>query len=289
MLIWGVTKAGGFGPIMSQPSKFASFGAFWKYFIPSLTAMVAFWATLSLNIPDFSRYARSQKDQVYGQVLGLPTTMTFYAFIGVVVTSATVVVYGEALWDPVAVLSKFNNPLVIIFGMFWLAVATLSTNIAANVVSPANDLQNLWPKKINFMLGGLITAVLGIAIMPWKLLSDPRIYIFDWLGTYGGLLGPIAGIMICDYYLIRKGRLNVHDLYVRGGAYEYSKGFNWKAIGVFVVAAGVTLIGKWVPSVKFLADYSWFIGFAIGFVLHWVLMRGTTVVDLSLVPEVEEA
>ena len=267
MLIWAMSKAGGLGPIMSEPSKFKTFGEFWKFFIPGLTGMVAFWATLSLNIPDFSRFARSQKDQVYGQALGLPTTMTLYAFIGVAVTSATVVIYGEALWDPVALLAKFNNPLVIVVGMFWLAVATLSTNIAANVVSPANDFQNLWPKKINFVYGGLITAVLGIAIMPWKLLTTYGDYIFDWLGTYGGLLGPVAGIMICDYYLIRKGKLNVRDLYVRGGEYEYSNGFNWKGIGAFVVGAGITLIGKWVPSVKFLADYSWFIGFAIGFVL----------------------
>ena len=279
MLIWAMNKAGGLGPIMSEPSKFATFGEFWKFFIPGLTGMVAFWATLSLNIPDFSRFARDQKSQAYGQLLGLPTTMTFYAFLGVAITSATVIIYGEALWDPVAVLAKFTNPLPIIFGMFWIAVATLSTNIAANVVSPANDFQNLWPKKINFMIGGLITAVLGIVIMPWKLLSDPRIYIFDWLGTYGGLLGPVAGIMICDFYLIRKRKLNVPDLYVRGGEYEYSSGFNWKAIGVFVVAAGVTLIGKWVPAVKWLADYSWFIGFALGFVFYWVLMRGTKEFD----------
>ncbi|MCL5942700.1 MAG: NCS1 family nucleobase:cation symporter-1 [Actinobacteria bacterium] len=287
MLIWAMGKAGGLGPIMSEPSKFKNFGEFWKFFIPGLTGMVAFWATLSLNIPDFSRYARDQKAQIYGQALGLPTTMTLYAFIGVAVTSATVVIFGEALWDPVAVLSKFENPLVIVFGMFWLAVATLSTNIAANVVSPANDFQNLWPRKINFVIGGIITSIIGIVIMPWKLLSDYGAYIFNWLGTYGGLLGPIAGIMICDYYLIRKGKLDVHDLYVRGGEYEYSGGFNWKAIGAFVIGAGITLIGKWVDSVKWLADYSWFIGFAIGFVLYWVLMRGTEEVDLSLVPELD--
>lgn len=286
MLIWAMNKAGGLGPIMSEPSKFKNFGAFWKFFIPGLTGMVAFWATLSLNIPDFSRFARDQKSQAYGQLLGLPTTMTFYAFLGVAITSATVIIYGEALWDPVAVLAKFTNPIPIIFGMFWIAVATLSTNIAANVVSPANDFQNLWPKKINFMIGGLITSVIGIAIMPWKLLSDYGAYIFGWLGTYGGLLGPVAGIMIVDYYIIRKGKLNVHDLYVRGGEYEYSGGFNWKAIGVFVVAAGVTLIGKWVPSLKFLADYSWFIGFAIAFVLYWALMRGTKEFDLGAVPEI---
>lgn len=285
MLIWAMSKAGGLGPIMSEPSKFATFGEFWKFFIPGLTGMVGFWATLSLNIPDFSRFARDQKAQIYGQALGLPTTMTLYAFLGVAITSATVIIFGEALWDPVAVLGKFTNPLVIVFGMFWLAVATLSTNIAANVVSPANDFQNLWPKKINFVIGGLITAVIGIAIRPWWLLADYGNYIFGWLGTYGGLLGPVAGIMIVDYFIIRKGVLNVRDLYLRGGEYEYNGGFNWKAIAAFAIGAGVTLIGKWVDSVHWLADYSWFIGFAIGFVLYWVLMMGTKVSDLSMVPE----
>ncbi|MHB1343444.1 MAG: NCS1 family nucleobase:cation symporter-1 [Thermoleophilia bacterium] len=285
MLIWAMNEAGGLGPIMSEPSKFATFGEFWKFFIPGLTGMVGFWATLSLNIPDFSRFARDQKAQIYGQVLGLPTTMTLYAFLGVAITSATVIIFGEALWDPVAVLGKFTNPVVIVVGMFWLAVATLSTNIAANVVSPANDFQNLWPKKINFAIGGVITAIIGIAIRPWWLLSDYGNYIFGWLGTYGGLLGPVAGIMIVDYFIIRKGQLNVRDLYLRGGEYEYTGGFNWKAIAAFAIGAGVTLIGKWVDAVSWLADYSWFIGFAIGFVLYYVLMRGTKVADLSLVPE----
>jgi NCS1 family nucleobase:cation symporter-1 len=287
MLIWAMGEAGGLGPIMSEPSKFADFSEFWAFFVPGLTGMVGFWATLSLNIPDFSRFARDQKAQIYGQALGLPTTMTLYAFLGVAITSATVIIFGEAIWDPVALLGRFENPLVIVFGMFWLAVATLSTNIAANVVSPANDFQNVWPRRINFAIGGVITAVIGIAIRPWWLLEDYGNYIFDWLGTYAGLLGPVAGIMIMDYFIVRKGSLNVRDLYLRGGEYEFSGGFNWRAIGVFVVAAGVTLIGKWVDSVGWLADYSWFIGFAIAFVLYYVVMRGVTVTSLDTVPEAE--
>lgn len=285
MLIWAMGQAGGLGPIMSEPSKFTNSSEFWKFFVPALTGMVGFWATLSLNIPDFTRYARNQKAQVYGQAIGLPTTMTLYAFLGVAITSATVIIFGEAIWDPVAVLAKFDSPIVIVFGMFWIAVATLSTNIAANVVSPANDFQNLWPKRINFAIGGIITAVIGIAIMPWKLLSDYGAYIFGWLIGYGGLLGPIAGIMIMDYYIIRKRKLNVHDLYVRGGEYEYVGGFNWKAIVAFALGSGIALVGRFVPAVAWLYSYSWFVGFAIAFVLYWVLMRGTKELDLSGVPE----
>ncbi len=286
LLSWAVVEAGGFGPIMSRPSSFESGADFWRFFVPGLTGVIGFWATLSLNIPDFSRYAKSQRAQAAGQALGLPTTMTLYAFIGVAVASATVVIFGEAVSDPVALISRFDNRLVIIFGMFWMAVATLSTNIAANVVSPANDFQNLWPKRINFAIGGVITAVLGVLIMPWRLLEDYGSYIFDWLVAYGGLLGPIAGIMIADYYLIRRGRLNVRDLYLRGGEYEYSSGFNWKAIAALALGAGVALVGRFVPAVEWLYSYSWFVGFAIAFGFYWAVMRGTRELDADPQPVV---
>jgi len=204
LLIWAYVRGGGWGPILSQPSKFQSGAEFWKFFVPSLTGMVGFWATLSLNIPDFSRYAKSQRAQMLGQAIGLPPTMTLYSFIGVAVTSATIVIFGEAIWDPVALLAKFDNPFIIILAMISLLIATLTTNIAANVVSPANDLANLMPKKISFKTGGLITAVIGIVMMPWKLLSDFGTYIFGWLIGYSSFLGPIAGVLIADYFVVRK-------------------------------------------------------------------------------------
>ena len=273
LLVWAYVKGGGWGPILSQPSKFQTAGEFWRFFIPSLTGMVGYWATLSLNIPDFSRYAKSQKAQILGQAIGLPPTMALYSFIGVAVTSATVIIFGEAIWDPVLLLTKFHNPIVVIISLLALMVATLTTNIAANVVSPANDFANLYPKKITFIRGGMMTAVFGIIIMPWKLLSDYSAYIFGWLVGYSGFLGPIAGILICDYFLVKKRKLKVVDLYKRNGEYEFTNGFNLKAIYSLMAGIFVALIGLLVPSLRFLYDYSWFVGFAVSFIVYLVFMR----------------
>ena len=273
LLIWAFVNAGGFGPILSQPSKFATAGEFWKFFIPSLTGMVGFWATLSLNIPDFTRYAKSQKAQMLGQAVGLPPSMIMFSFIGIAVTSATVIIYGEAIWDPVALLSRFESPVVVIISLTSLMIATLTTNIAANVVSPANDFANLSPKHINFVKGGLITAVMGIVMMPWKLLSDYSAYIFGWLIGYSSFLGPIAGVLICDYFIIRKRILSAKDLYDPKGSYTYKRGFNLKAVYALVAGVVVALIGLVIPEVNFLYDYAWFVGFAVAFVQYWFLMR----------------
>ncbi len=230
LLAWAYRSAGGFGPMLSAPSKFANFADFLKFLVPALNATVGFWATVSLNIPDFTRFARSQRQQVIGQALALPTTMTLYSLIGILVTSATVVIYGQAIWDPVQLLSRFHSPVAIVISLVAILLATLNVNIGANVVSPANDFSNLWPRKINFRTGGVITCFMGIALMPWKLLSSYGTFIFGWLGGYAAFLGPVAGIMICDYFVIRRRVLVVDDLYLRGGAYEYSGGFNWLAI-----------------------------------------------------------
>jgi nucleobase:cation symporter-1, NCS1 family len=273
LLIWAYVNADGFGPILSQPSVFKTTGEFWKFFIPSLTGMVGFWATLSLNIPDFTRFAKSQKAQMMGQAMGLPPSMIIFSFIGIAVTSATVIIYGEAIWDPVALLSKFKDPVVVAISLLSLIIATLTTNIAANVVSPANDFSNLSPKHINFVRGGLITAVLGIAMMPWKLLADYSSYIFGWLIGYSSFLGPIAGILICDYFVIRKRSLYAKGLYNPEGPYTYEKGFNSKAIYSLIAGVFVALIGLIVPEVSFLYDYAWFVGFAVAFIFYWLLMR----------------
>jgi NCS1 family nucleobase:cation symporter-1 len=273
LLLWWVTnKAGGFGPVLSAPSKFKTSAEFWHFFIPSLTAMVGFWATVALNIPDFTRYAVSQKAQAVGQALGLPTAMTLYSFIGVAVTSASAVIFGEAIWDPVVLLGRFNQPLVAFIALIALLIATLNTNVAANVVSPSNDFSNLNPRRISFRTGGFITGVLGLCMMPWKLLSDYGAYIFGWLVGYAGLLGPIAGVMIFDYFVVRKTRLKIEDLYLRGRSYEYSGGFNYRAIAALALGISVALIGVAVPAVRWLYDYSWFVGFAVAGAAH-VLMN----------------
>lgn len=275
LLAWAIVEGGGLGPILSQPSKFETAGEFWKFFIPSLTGMVGFWATLSLNIPDFTRYAKGQREQILGQLFGLPLTMALFAFIGVAVTSATIVIFGEAIWDPVVLLSRFQNPLVILLSMLALTIATLTTNLAANVVAPANGFSNLAPRRISFVRGGLITAFIGIAMMPWKLLEDYSSYIFGWLIGYSSFLGPIAGILIADYFMVRRQELRVKDLYTRGGEYEYRRGFNLKALGALAGGVFVALIGLFVTELRFLYDYAWFVGFAVAFVIYIISMKSS--------------
>ncbi|MEK7859072.1 MAG: NCS1 family nucleobase:cation symporter-1 [Elusimicrobiota bacterium] len=285
LLAWAYVKAGGFGPMFAAPSAFApggpKAGQFWSFFFPALTGMIGFWATLSLNIPDFTRYARSQKDQMLGQALGLPATMGLFSFIGVAVTSATVVIYGESIWDPVILLTKFTNPFVLAVSMVSLCIATLATNIAANVVSPANDFANLWPKKIDFRRGGYITGVIGILIQPWKLIADPSGYIFKWLVAYSSLLGSIGGILIADYFVIRGCKLSLPELYKgEGGKYWYNGGFNPKAV-IALIAGILPLIPGFLGTVGIAAvapfwvtiyHYAWFISFAVSFLVYVALM-----------------
>jgi nucleobase:cation symporter-1, NCS1 family len=273
LLGWAYYSAGGFGPMLAAPSQFHSFPEFLKFLVPALNATVGFWATVSLNIPDFTRFARSQRQQMIGQALGLPTTMTLYSLIGILVTSATVVIYGTAIWDPVQLLSRFHSPVAVVISLVAILLATLNVNIGANVVSPANDFSNLWPRKISFRSGGVITCFMGIALMPWKLLANYKTLIFGWLGAYAAFLGPVAGIMICDYFVVRGRVLRVEDLYLRNGAYEYSHGFNWLALTALALGSGTALVGLVVPLLRVLYDYSWFVGFAVAFVVYYTLMK----------------
>jgi len=286
LLGWAYHSAGGFGPMLSAPSKFSSFADFLKFLVPALNATVGFWATVSLNIPDFTRFAGSQRQQAIGQALALPTTMTLYSLIGILVTSATVIIYGTAIWDPVQLLSRFHSPLAVVISLLAILLATLNVNIGANVVSPANDFSNLWPRKISFRIGGVITCFMGIALMPWRLLADYKTFILGWLGGYAAFLGPVAGIMICDYFIIRGRVLVVDDLYLRNRAYEYSGGFNWAALVALGLGAGTALVGLLVPSLRALYDYSWFVGFCVSFVIYFALMKLRRMPEL---PAVEEA
>lgn len=284
LLAWAIIAAKGLGPILSQPSKFATSADFWHYFFPALTGMVGFWATLSLNIPDFTRYAKSQKAQVNGQIIGLPPAMTFFAFVGVIVTSATAIIYGQTEWDIVKVAGRFDSKLMVTLAMIGIIISTLATNIAANIVSPANDFSHLSPKKISFKTGGYITGIIGILIFPWKLIADPNGYIFTWLIAYSSLLGPVGGIMIVDYFFIRKKELNAVDLYREQGEYTYRNGFNLKAIiallaGIIPNGPGFLLQIKVVSATAFpewishLYNYAWFVGFGVSGVVYYLLMK----------------
>lgn len=288
LLVWITVKAGGFGPLLDQPSRLGWDGDFWKVFFPALMGMIGFWSTLSLNIPDFTRFGGSQRAQIRGQALGLPTTMTLFALLSVLVTSGSQAVYGEPVWDPIALAARMENPVGILFALLTVLVATLSVNIAANVVSPAYDLANLMPRLVNFRTGALITGVIGIAVLPWKLISDPHVYIFTWLGVVGGLLGTVAGVLIADYWLLRRTRLHLADLYRPHGAYWYTAGWNWRAVTA-LLAGGLLAVGGshggpfpadgLVPFLEPLADYGWAVGLTSSLALYTALTvttgRGT--------------
>jgi NCS1 family nucleobase:cation symporter-1 len=279
LLAWAVTKAHGFGPLLARPGKFRTFAEFAPVFIPSLTAMIGYWATLSLNMPDFTRFGRSQREQIVGQVVALPTTMSVFAAMGVMITSATVIIYGESIWDPVQLVGRFTSPLVVAISMFTAVVATLAVNIAANVVSPANDFANAFPKYVSFKTGGLITGILGILIQPWKLLADASGYIFTWLLGYSGGLGSIAGVLIADYWLLRRRELALEDLYLPEGRY---RGWNARAIAATAIGCALAWGGLVVPVLKPLYDYAWFVGFFAAGAAHLVLAPKIPRADLEI-------
>jgi NCS1 family nucleobase:cation symporter-1 len=276
LLIFLYRKAGGLGPILNQPSAFHTTGEFMRAFIPALTGMVGYWATLSLNIPDFTRYAKNQDAQIVGQAFGLPVAMTLYASLGIACTSASAVLFGHPIWNPVELLGKFHQPLVAFLALIGLLVATLNVNIGANVVGPSNDFANLAPKYISFKTGGLMTGVFGLLIMPWKLMSS-SVNFMGWLVAYSGFLGPVAGIMVADYFLLRHRQLAVNDLYRRNGVYEYSRGVNPRAIVALVAGVVVALIGLFVPSLHWLYSGAWFVGFFVAAGTYVVLMRSALV------------
>ncbi|RYG25487.1 MAG: nitrate reductase, partial [Chitinophagaceae bacterium] len=234
--------------------------------------------------PDFTRYAKSQRVQIRGQAIGLPPSMTLFAFIGVVVTSATMIIYGETIWDPLVLAGRFDSKMLISIAMIAVAISTLATNIAANIVSPANDFSNLAPRKINFRIGGYITGILGILICPWKLIADPNGYIFTWLIAYSSLLGPVGGIMIADYYFVRRQSLDVDQLYNSDGIYKFKNGFNRNAIIALLLGILPNLPGFLVQVKLIAADafpawitglyhYAWFVGFFISGICFLLLSR----------------
>jgi NCS1 family nucleobase:cation symporter-1 len=274
LLAWAVRQAHGFGPLLEQPGRLHTLADFLPVFIPSLTAMIGYWATLSLNMPDFTRFGRSQREQIVGQAVALPTTMSVFAAMGVLITSATVIIYGQAIWDPIQLVARFKTPLVVAVSMFTAVVATLAVNIAANVVSPANDFANAFPRLIAFKTGGLITGVLGILMQPWKLLADASGYIYTWLLGYSGGLGSIAGVLIADYWLIRRRQLRLEDLYLPQGQYRYEGGWNWRAVAATLSGCALAWGGLIVPALRPLYDYAWFVGFSVAFVLYSALMWG---------------
>jgi NCS1 family nucleobase:cation symporter-1 len=284
LLVWILVKAHGIGPILHQSGSLGWGGKFWPVFWPSLMAMIAFWSTMSLNMPDFTRFSRGQKQQVWGQVFGLPVTMSYIAIVSVIVASGTVVVYHTEIQDPVAITTKFSSSAVVVIGLLMVVLATMSTNVAANTVSPSYDFSNAAPKLISFRMGGLITGILGVVIFPWKLYSNPHVYIFTWLGFYGGILGSVAGVLIAGYWVQSRGQLDLAALYTKGSRYWFAAGWNWRAVVATLLGALLAVGGAYtasgtsgpfpanglIPLFKGLYNYSWVIGFGVGFALYLV-------------------
>jgi nucleobase:cation symporter-1, NCS1 family len=266
-----LNKAGGVGPLLSAPSHFQSSSAFFVYFFPALTGMVGYWATLSLNIPDFTRYAKSQESQIVGQAFGLPVAMTLFSLLGITCTSASTVIFGEPIWSPVVLLGRFHQPFLALLGLIALLIATLNVNIGANVVGPSNDFANLAPRLISFRTGGLITGAIGLVIMPWRLMSSSHNYM-QWLVDYSAVLGPVAGIMIADYFFLRETELDLEGLYHRDGPYMYKRGLNPRALIALLLGVAAALIGRWIPEFDWLFKLAWFTGFGVAALTYIVLM-----------------
>lgn len=274
---WAVSHAHGLGDMLHQKSKYHTLASFLPVFIPSLTAMIGFWATLSLNMPDFTRFGRSQKEQTIGQALALPLAMAIFSALSIIITSAALEIYPNVpsaeLWDPVKLISRFENPFVVALSMFTVSLATLSVNIAANVVSPANDFANAFPKFITFKRGGLITGIAGLVLQPWKLIADPNGYIFTWLLGYSGGLGSIAGILIVDYWILRHEKLELPDLYLNQGVYTYNAGWNSAAVIATIVGCAAAWTGAVLPPMHIFYEYGWFVGLFVSGFAYWLLMK----------------
>jgi NCS1 family nucleobase:cation symporter-1 len=269
LFVWALHRAGGFGPMLSAPAQIHG-PAFWAVFYPSVVGVIAFWATLALNIPDYTRYARSQRDQILGQALSMPLTMSVFSFIGIAVTSVTVALYGKALWNPVELILKFPGA-VIVFGGLVVILSSVTINVGANVMAPARAFENLWPRRINFAIGAIITGLLSLLMQPWYVLAVYSHYIFTWLGTYGAMLGPFDGIAIADYWLVRRCRLDLMQLYIPGGAYSYSNGINVRAVLALLIGWLIAALGVITP-LHFLWRGGWIFGIAGGLIAYWLLM-----------------
>ncbi len=291
LFVWAWVRVGGIGPMLEPPTEDTLAGTevragLGAVFGAGLTSAVAFWGTMALSIPDFSRFARSQRDQIVGQTIGLPPTMAVFAFIGAAVTSATAVIFGTRIADPIELLSRVGGPVMVVIAMLGLAVATLTTNIAANVVAPANGFSNVAPHRVSFKTGVMITALIGILMFPWRLYTDAAAYIFTWLIGYGALLGPVAGIMIADYFILRRGVLDLDGLYRRRGPYEFWRGVNWIAMAAlllgiapnlpgFLGALGITTASPFATGIY---NWAWFVGFFVSGALY---IAGMQVLSVS--------
>jgi NCS1 family nucleobase:cation symporter-1 len=274
LLVWALRSEGGLGPILAMPGKLHG-SMFWLNFFGSMIGVIAFWATMALNIPDYTRYATSQRAQILGQIWAMPLTMALFSFVGIVVTSATVALFGTPLWNPVDLIVKFP-PAVVVIGGIVVILSSVTINVGANVVAPARAFENLWPSRITFSIGAILTGILALATQPWKELSSPHTYIFDWLGAYGALLGAFDGIAIADYWFVRKCRLNLAALYSPNSVYGYADGLNGWAVVALNIGWIIALVGHFVAPLSFLWTGGWLFSLLGGLITYTLFMRGTS-------------
>jgi nucleobase:cation symporter-1, NCS1 family len=272
LLAWAVTREGGFGPMLSMPPSLHGV-TFWAAFFPSVIGVISFWATMALNIPDYTRYAKTQRGQMLGQAFSMPLTMAAFSFVGIAVTSATVLLFGKALWNPIDLIVKFPTPIVLVAGII-VMMSSITINVGANVMAPARAFENLWPSRITFAAGAVLTGVLSLLMQPWFVLASFGNYIFTWLGTYGALLGPLDGIAIADYWIVRSLRIDLIGLYTPASRYDYRGGLNLRALIAVVIGWAVALLGLAVPALHFLWAGGWLFGLCGGLIAYALLMRG---------------
>jgi NCS1 family nucleobase:cation symporter-1 len=270
LVVWAIHQAHGLGPLFSQPAKVHGH-AFWVLFGASVTGLIGTWSTLVLNIPDFTRFSRSQRDQTIGQTIGLPITALLFSFMSILITSGTVAAFGHPIANPVDLLIRMHSTPVLILGAVALLIATLSVNVAANIVSPAYDLVHLFPRRLTFVSAGIIATVLAVGAVPWLWFSDAA-RIFKVLNVIGGALGPVAGIMLVDFFVLRRRSYDIGSFYSRSGEYSYRDGWNVRGLLALAVGLFAALAGNVIPGLGGLANYAWFIGLAVGGVAYYLAM-----------------
>ena len=278
LLVWAYTGTGGFGPMLAAPATIHG-AAFWTNFYGSVIGVIAFWATMALNIPDYTRYARTQRGQMLGQVFSMPITMAAFSFVGIAVTSATVILFGKALWNPVDLILQFPTSVVIVAGII-VILSSVTINVGANVMAPARAFENLWPIRITFAIGAIMTGLLSLAMQPWYVLETFSNYIFGWLGAYGAMLGAFDGIAIADYWLVRKRLIDLAQLYSPQGIYSYAGGINVRAVIALLIGWAIALLGLWFAPLNFLWKGGWLFSLLGGLLSYWLLMRQ----DKSVIP-----
>ncbi|WP_342514415.1 NCS1 family nucleobase:cation symporter [Sporosarcina sp. FSL K6-1522] len=271
MAIWAIQLAGGITPILEHTSKGVE-GNTTLVFIASISAILATWAAPIVSASDFTREARSQKDQSIGQIAGLITTYLLFAVAAIAVIVGSEIAFGTPIWNVLDVVDRFDNNFAIGISVLTICMTTLAVNITGNIIPAGYQLSALFPKHLTFRTGALLAAIVGFLIMPWKLMEDAT-SIFMFLGIIGGLLSPVLGVMLTHYFIVAKRILNLEELYAINGKYNYKNGVHVPAVVATLGGGIVSIIGQFVPILKPLYDISFFSGFVVASLIYIALVN----------------